>query len=301
GLSFTINSIYRSLLPAEIYPVFVLFLNLRKEDVDINVHPSKREVKIKNEADILIFLKKLLEENLIKKPRPRILLSQTESEPDSTLVSEKTEIYGNSPAQETIFIQNHTEPPEPDDFKIRFIQSRFIATLFHTYLIFEFGDCIFLVDQHAAHERIIFEKLLTQAKKGKIETEQLLIPASISLSTHEMIAWESGGKIKLEEIGFITTQWDTRTIAIHSAPEGIKNAVLAVRNILAEGNINFDIETFLRKACRGSTMAGENLSPEEAETLKTTLISCQQPLVCPHGRPTIIEISKKFIEKQFFR
>ncbi|MCM8764741.1 MAG: DNA mismatch repair endonuclease MutL [Candidatus Omnitrophica bacterium] len=302
GLSFTINSVYRNLLPPEMYPAFAFFFNLKKDDVDINVHPSKREVKIRNEVDILNLTRKVLEENLIKKARPRVLSSRMESKSELMQVSEKrAETYQKETMQEPALIQAQIELPETKDFKSKFLQSRFIATVLKTYLIFESTDCIFMVDQHAAHERIIFEKLLDQARKGKIETEQLLIPSSIPLSTHEMIAWESGGKIKLEEIGFITTQWDTRIIAVHSCPKGINNPELAVRNILGEGKINLDIETLLKKACRGSTMAGENLSLEEAESLKVALISCEQPLVCPHGRPTIVEIGKKFIEKQFFR
>ncbi|MCM8815012.1 MAG: DNA mismatch repair endonuclease MutL [Candidatus Omnitrophica bacterium] len=301
GLSFTINGVYHNLIPAEFYPVFAFFFNLKKEDVDINVHPSKREVKIKNEADLLNLTKSVLEENLIKKPRPKILQVQSEIKSEATLISEKTESYHKEETQKTIFFQKQIETQNHNDFKSRFLKSQFVAIVFQTYLIFEASDCIFFVDYHAAHERITFENLLIQAKKGKIKTEQLLIPASIPLSTHEIIAWQSWGKIKLEEIGFASTQWDDRTIAIYSCPEGIKNPIQAVRNILAESNINFDIETLLKKACRNSTMAGEKISNQEAETLKTSLISCDQPLVCPHGRPTVIEINKRFIEKQFFR
>ncbi|HOL50492.1 MAG TPA: DNA mismatch repair protein MutL, partial [bacterium] len=74
-----------------------------------------------------------------------------------------------------------------------------------------------------------------------------------------------------------------------------------IRNILSENSVNFDIETLLKKACRRSTMAGEKLSETEAAGLRDQLIKCKNPLTCPHGRPTIVEIEKKFIEKQFIR
>ncbi len=302
GLSFTINNFYRNLMPPETYPLFVFFLTLKNEDVDINVHPTKSQVKIRNENEVLNVVRTILEKNFADNMQPKMITLQEDKKSVSIQVSEKTETYQKSSSQELIFEKAfEQEESEPPDFKDLFLQAKFVAIVLETYLIFGSADCLFFVDQHAAHERIIFEKLLSQARKGKIKAEQLLIPLSLPLSTQEMLAWESGGKIRLEEIGFQTTQWDKQTIAIHSCPESIVNPELAVRNILSEGNVDFDVETLLKKACRGSTMAGEQLSSEEAENLKITLMSCEQPLTCPHGRPTIIKISRKFIEKQFLR
>lgn len=301
GISYTVNSIYKNFFPPESYPAFALFINLKKENVDINVHPSKREVKIKNEAEILNAIRVILEENLFKKTEPKVIAFKEENTKQSVHTSEKEEKYQTTFTQDSIFEQKAEIPEEKTNFKELFLQSKYVATVFQTYLIFELRDSLFIVDQHAAHERIVFERLINQANRGKIKTEQLLIPVSLSLSTQEMMLWESGGKIKLEEIGFQTTKWENRTIAIHSCPEGIKNPEKSVRNILSLGTMNLDIETLLKKACRGSTMAGEIISEQEADSLKNELMTCKQPLTCPHGRPTIIEIEKRFLEKQFMR
>lgn len=301
GISFTINNIYRSFMPPETYPAFAIFLDIKRENVDINVHPTKREVKIKNEAEVLDIVRTIIEEKLSSKIQPRVISYNEDMKPRGSHISEKSFEYQTSSAQELDFEFTSKQQPEAEDFRNAFLQSRFIATVLSTYLLFESGNRLFFVDQHAAHERITFEKLLRQANQGKIETQQLLIPVSVYLTTQEMIVWNSGGKVKLEEIGFQTTQWDDRTIAIHSCPDGIGNPELAVKNILSQGQCNFNIEDLLKKACRGSTMAGQILSEQEAHSLKVQLLSCSQPLVCPHGRPTIIEIEKNFIERQFLR
>lgn len=302
GLSFVINDIYRSFLKPETYPVFTLFIQIKKENVDINVHPQKREVKIKNETEILNSVRTIIEENLSHRIRPTIISYQKKIEFSPTHTSENSELYKEHLAQQSV-IENisEKETSQRNDFKQSFLQSRYIATILSTYLLFEYNDRLFLVDQHAAHERIVFEKLLFQIKQGKIKTHQLLIPVSVPLTTPEIIGWSSGGKIKLEEIGFQTTQWDNNTIAVHSCPEGIQNPELAIKNILAQEISIFDTETLIMKACRGSTMSGQQLSAQEAEALKVQLISCNNPLTCPHGRPTIVEIEKNFIDKQFRR
>lgn len=198
-------------------------------------------------------------------------------------------------------ISQKTLENQQQDFRITLANAKFIATLFETYLLFESEEKLYLIDQHAAHERVTFERLVAQATQGKIQIEQLLVPVSINLTPQELFIWESGGHIKLEEIGFQTTKWGKNTVAIHSKPVDIKNPEVAIRNILSENSVNFDIETLLKKACRRSTMAGEKLSETEAAGLRDQLIKCKNPLTCPHGRPTIVEIEKKFIEKQFIR
>jgi len=170
------------------------------------------------------------------------------------------------------------------------------------YLVFDADDRIYIVDQHAAHERITFEKLLNQARDGKIKVQQMLVPITIPLTTQEMLIWQDGANLRLEEIGFQTTKWDEKTIAVYTSPVEINNIEIAIKNILSDTSINIiSIEDILKKACRSSTMANEKLSEIEAETLKKSLLSCENPLTCPHGRPTIVEIEKRFIEKQFLR
>ncbi|MCM8759123.1 MAG: DNA mismatch repair endonuclease MutL [Candidatus Omnitrophica bacterium] len=302
GLSFVVNDIYKKYLPSDTYPGFAIFIKIKRENVDVNVHPSKREVKIRNEVEVLNAVRTIIEENLSSKLKPVVISYQEKPESFLNQASETTQLYHQKNNDyQLLFDSDSQQLSQLEDFKKSFLQSRYIATVLSTYLLFEYKDRLFIVDQHAAHERIVFERLLFQIKNGKIKTHQLLIPVSISLTPTEMIVWNSGGKKKLEEIGFHSTQWDNKTIAIHCCPVGIKNPELAVRNILSHGNLSLDTEELLKRACRGSTMSGQQLSEEEAEKLKIQLTTCNNPFRCPHGRPTVIEIEKRFIDKQFLR
>ncbi|MGC9066573.1 MAG: DNA mismatch repair endonuclease MutL [Candidatus Ratteibacteria bacterium] len=300
GISFVINDVYRNIFPSETYPVFAVAVNLNPQDIDVNIHPTKREIRMKNETSILNFIRMACEEILGQKTQPKQPEISQYIQVSENHRPYQTELNYENSSQKTVANQQKIEI-QKQDFRIILADSKFLATIFETYLLFEAKDKIYLIDQHAAHERIIFEKLHLQAKGGKIQVEQLLVPVCVNLSPQEMFTWESGGNTKLEEIGFQTTKWDKNTVAIHTKPVDIKDSEIAIRNILSENIINLDIETLLKKACRRSTMAGEKFSEAEATELKNQLLRCKNPLTCPHGRPTIVEIDKKFIEKQFLR
>jgi len=169
------------------------------------------------------------------------------------------------------------------------------------YLLFETDDSLFVIDQHAAHERITYERFKKQIESGKVEIQQLLMPVLIRLSHQEFIVWEDGKK-KMEEIGFTTTLWDKENIACHTHPQLISHPEMAIRNLLSEKNIpKCDSDTLARRACRESVMAGQLVKKEEAEFLKDELMKCDDPFICPHGRPTVVEIKEKFLNKQFLR
>lgn len=301
GISFVINSIYKSLFPPETFPFFVILIEVPPYDIDVNIHPTKSQVRIKNEQSIINVIKTMCEEILESTQPKQIYSIQQREHPDmktSDSVPDKQQFF-----QDSIFVSQPSEQTMFEyDFQENLLHAKFIGTLFDVYLLFESAQRLYIIDQHAAHERITFENLVAQALDGKIKTEQLLVPVNIVLTSQEMMVWETGGENKLAEIGFQTMKWDNKTIAVYSKPAGIKDPLIAVKNILAESSItNFDIETLLKKACRGSTMAGQQLTEKEAYELKNLLVKCRQPLTCPHGRPTIVEIEKRFIEKQFLR
>ena len=113
--------------------------------------------------------------------------------------------------------------------------------------------------------------------------------------------WEEASE-KFEEIGLSGSQWDKETLAIHTHPLFIKDIEKAVRHLLAGDNIStYDHDAMARRACRSSVMAGDKLSPKQARHIRTELINCLDPFTCPHGRPTVIELSESFLDKQFLR
>jgi len=302
GISFAVNNVYRSLMPPESYPFFSIFIDIPPQDIDVNIHPTKREIKIKNEYVIAEIIKQQCKEVLNKEIAPKQVFTKENSAQPEQKLSDTSENY------QIIFPGTVASNPGIQDenrskiFREKFYGSRFVGNIMGVYLVFDADDRIYIVDQHAAHERITFEKLLNQARDGKIKVQQMLVPITIPLTTQEMLIWQDGANLRLEEIGFQTTKWDEKTIAVYTSPVEINNIEIAIKNILSDTSINIiNIEDILKKACRSSTMANEKLSEIEAETLKKSLLFCENPLTCPHGRPTIVEIEKRFIEKQFLR
>ncbi len=177
----------------------------------------------------------------------------------------------------------------------------YIGSYRSKYLFFESGDTLLVMDQHAAHERINYELLKKQFETGKIDIQRLLTPLLVKLNPEEMSAWEAGNE-KMEEVGFLTTRWDDSSIALHGFPHTIKNPEAAVMSILSEGQVEkCDKDTLARRACKSSIVGGERIKPEEAVAIKNQLLSCKVPFVCPHGRPTVVEFSESFFDRQFLR
>jgi len=157
------------------------------------------------------------------------------------------------------------------------------------------------MDQHAAHERITFETLKRQMKEGSVPVQQLLMPLVFSLSPQERVAWEER-KQAIEAVGFSTSIWEQDSMAVHSHPQTLLFPEYAIRALLAEEPISYtDKESLARRACRKSLMAGTVLLRKEAEELKTSLLDCEEPFTCPHGRPTVIELDEQSIARQFLR
>ena len=169
------------------------------------------------------------------------------------------------------------------------------------YLIFESGESLFLVDQHAAQERIMFEKFQRQIDAGKVEVQPLLVPLVVKLTPTEKVIWQETQE-KLHEIGIETSLFDEDTVAIQTQPLLLKNIDKIVRSLLAGHDTSrCDRSTIARRACKASIVSGDRLNASEVEHQRQELLACKDPFTCPHGRPTVIEIKESFLDKQFLR
>lgn len=192
-------------------------------------------------------------------------------------------------------------PMQQDSLADKLACAEFIGIFQRKYLLFEANNSLLIIDQHAAHERISYEKLTQQIESGKVEVQSLLTPVLMRLTQQELLVWEEI-KTKLEELGFSTSAWDDESIAIHSHPQLINNPEKAARNILSGNDTaKSDINTLARRACRQSIMTGDRIKKEQAVFLKNELLKCKTPFACPHGRPTTVEIQESFLNKQFLR
>ncbi len=334
-INFKVNDTYNMIFPKEIYPFFLIDISVPESQIDANVHPSKKEVKIEREYDIVSKICSAIKSSLINKGKPlQIEISSSVVSASSAEYGHKAE-YGaeKSPA----YVREATENlikkssgdkymPEPDIFrdtgyefpftppagnsetenepvlKKKLNSASYIGQAMKKYLLFETENSILVIDQHAAQEKINYETLKKKMEEGSVEIQYLLEPTILRLTKKEFLVWENLHK-KLEKLGFQTTIWNGDTIAVHSTPNLIKDPAIAIMNILSEvkEEEKYDDSIIARKACRSSVMFGDKVTKEEAEWLVKRLAKLDNPFTCPHGRPTIIEVTDKFLMKKFLR
>jgi len=317
-LSFHLNEIYRMLFPPGTYPFFCLYLTMPADQLDVNVHPAKREVKIKDELEIVALLRPFCENLLMTNSQAMQAQENIFPRPAASAAVDREDIPGSTPEmikepsgqkqynlslEENIilFKTGDVFGQKKESLREKLKNGRYLGNFHKKYLLFESGDSLLVVDQHAAQERITFEKLKTQIENGKVEVEQLISPVLIKLTPAELLLWEEN-KQTLEKIGFQTSLWDKETLAVHSHPRLIANTEVAARNLINGENIpKLNPETLARRACRSSVMAGFSMNPEQAEYQRSQLLSSQDPFTCPHGRPTVIELPENSLSKQFLR
>jgi DNA mismatch repair protein MutL len=336
SVGFHLNQVYRLILMPGLYPCFAAYITVPAEDVDVNIHPSKREVKIKNEQEVCAVLRALCEQTLMSSGQ----IKQASGAPGHQVTGhsvieqafQKTYPSGSAfdadaPAgvrephaagdyaypreprgldtaheQQEFFIpENSLAALKEESLRNRLKQARLIGTFMDKFLLFERGPSLLMVDQHAAAERINYEQLIRQMEKGGVEAQHLLSPVLIPLTPQETLLWDEA-KDKLERLGLSTSPWDNETIAVHTHPLFLKNIEPAIRHLLAGDDLAArDHDAMARRACRSSVMAGDKLSPREAEHIRDRLLQCLDPFTCPHGRPTVIEMTENFLDKQFSR
>ncbi len=186
---------------------------------------------------------------------------------------------------------------------------RLIGQIFQTYWLIEFSDCLYIVDQHAAHEKVNYERLMQQFSEKKYTSQQVSPPIIVSLSLQEQERLEAYQSF-FEGIGFEISPFGGRDFAINAVPDnlyGLTDRELFTQMLdeLAEENTAPAEETLSHRlaamACRSAVKGGMKLSAAEADALIGELLTLENPYHCPHGRPTIIRISRQEMEKKFKR
>lgn len=331
NISFHLNEAFRLILPPHSFPFFTIYLEVPTVDVDVNIHPTKREVKLRDEQGLCTMLRKLAESALLGKsgakqvraegtPAVTMLLKTEPGEKMPGRFSEAAETpavgeWKPRPTEEYAFPQSPVTPEamanlfngpgmrkkDPGSLAQRLTEATFLGIFINKFLLFESDRTLLIIDQHAAQERITFESLIRQIEKGHVEVQQMLSPIMISLSVGDMLVWEEAQEA-LEKFGFSSTQIDRETVALHSHPALVKDPEKGFRDLLAgENPARCDHKTLARRACRASVMAGDPLDAKRAQYIRKSLLDCLDPFTCPHGRPTLIEMKESFLDKQFLR
>lgn len=326
---------FRTYLPIGKYPVAVLYLEIDPTLVDVNVHPSKTEVKISNEEQIILKLaeaiKKALEStiliptrqvyikdnnvgyervNIFELPRTKVQeesLSIIETPVEPSILIEKEEPRIILKEESASYKTSTSEPKTEKTEKLPHFE--YVGQIFGTYLIFQNEEGMYLMDQHAAAERINYEKNYELLGKVNQPTQELLVPILLNFTKSEALFIEEH-LAEFEKIGFLLEPMSNQDYVLRQVPLWAKldNAAEIIRKIFALliENKKVDVITFRDSiakqiSCKGSIKANHALSRVEIDSLLEQLNQCKSPYTCPHGRPAIIKFSSTDLEKMFER
>jgi DNA mismatch repair protein MutL len=310
---------YHTLLMVGRYPMAALFLDISPEDVDVNVHPAKAEVRFKNQDRIFSFVQRWTRRILLAyAPIPQVAptlwggaarpAQPREPGLDWSMAgdeSQKSNVEGQPSANE---VPSPTASDlQPSTFNLPLL--RLIGQIGQTYLVAEGPDGLYLVDQHAAHERVLFEKLMAQHDQKQIPSQSLLTPVVVQLPPQSANLLISQLSI-LQHFGFDVEEFGGNSFQVRAVPVLFAGAdpASALRALVEdfeedEAPLQNEIEAKLagRVCKRMAVKAGQTLSPDEQRALLNDLEACVSPRTCPHGRPTMIHLSVDVLERQFGR
>lgn len=323
---------YHTYIPKDKFPIVVLNIDVDPILIDINIHPTKMDIKF-SKMDTL----KELVTDLVTKKLKQLTLIPNAAVRDVSSIAEVSKqiknsnddvsynsVLGDKTSYEEIKLDfevnareeryNETkedtdeveEVPVEKEYRIKKMEPRGIV--YSTYIIAENEDGMYIIDQHAAAERINYEKVLA-ALKEKVVIVDLLIPIKIELSASEALIVKENFSL-LEEYGFKTEEFGINTIIVRSHPSWIMDDVAeeCIRKVIdiIITRESFDFDLFVWRmaatmACRMSIKANDYISYDDQMFLLDSLRKCDNPFTCPHGRPTIITYTKYDLEKLFKR
>ena len=334
---------YRERLFDGRHPIAFLFLEINPEDLDVNIHPNKKEVRFNDERFVEEFISKAIKEALGRKEAVvRAADAFRESYENKAafrsqeeVVSVKEEQFNFKNIMSTVsndaahFVQDVETPPVFNDFAgdnksedisedtiilekpihrpFDFDQLQIKGSLFDTYIMAADNDCFYLIDQHAAHERVFYEKLVSEYDAEEKVRQPILVPVilDVDISASASDEWLE----ILCDMGYTIENFGQNSYRISEIPTFMDlseaenfardfsdnvSAASATRNSVV-------INKLIMKSCKSAVKANDILNPEEIDALIKDLKQCVNPFSCPHGRPTFIKLSKHEIERLFKR
>lgn len=263
---------------------------------DVNVHPTKMEVRFKDENTLYRVVYNAIKTALLKSE----FLDNKETNIKSEYVEDEYKFLTNNMSR--LSLDNGTKEEEQELIKRksnRDIKFKYIGIIFKTFIVIEIENDLFLVDQHAAHERILYEQIKANYKKNlQNNTQLMLVPEIVNLSPREM-DFILHNKRLFENSGFDIEIFGQNTVKINGIPDleyrsKTKNLFLDILDEMLTNTRSAikDIEErfIATVACKAAVKANMNLTKQEAENLINTLLTLNNPYTCPHGRPTNIKL-----------
>ncbi len=297
SLGSAVTQAYHTFLMVGRFPIALVFIEAPPETVDVNVHPAKSEIRFEDPG--LVF-------SIVQRAVRATLLGQSPVQPmsmESLWSGERLPADMGSSGP----IERRIEVPSQRSMTIPILRS--VGQVGATYLVAEGPDGVYLIDQHAAHERVLFEKLMKQVEAELPESQGLLQAETVELTQGEAEVVESNLKV-LESLGFAIEPFGARAFRIRALPASISNlspeqALRVVVEDFDEDETPLAAEQEARLAARvckrAAIKAGQVLSLEEQRQLILDLEQSSSPRTCPHGRPTMVHLSVAALERQFGR
>ncbi len=285
---------YRGLLMDGQHPMAVINISLPTQELDVNIHPAKAQIKFCHEQAVFSSVQKAIEEALARtsiassKAVPFSVSSGQWQSPRMIMDNEPAFVVAQLPTMELPVL-------------------RILGQLANTYIIAEGPNGLYLIDQHAAHERILYDRISAQWAQKEVEVQGLLQPITIELSPREEETLRASKEF-LAEFGFTIEPFGNRSYVIRAIPALMARAnIIEIISVLLDNLASkespnpWEEKIAQSLACHGAIRAGQQLSNEEMRELIKQLEQTKQPRACPHGRPTMIHLSSHQLEKEFGR
>jgi len=344
SVTFAIREAFSQFIGFGIRPSFFCFLNVDPSKIDVNVHPTKQQVKFDNERELFGLVYSAVKQGItLNMNKNQEFTAPVEMKTDTALnnqnlassvslpltVREKQEYpqnqtsisFPDNSAEQTILSfpgavkLSEKEPEQTKENNLQLtkdVQWDLISCyqIHNMFILAPIKNGILLIDQHAAHERVLYEQALEDILRGRSASQQLLFPVVMELSSTERMIIQSGQKY-FNAFGFEINDFGARALSISAIPAFLKNGSVeeTIRDIIKYLMDGKNPDSFSQPekrfaaafACGAAIKAGQKLSQEEMNALLNSLFSAKNPYICPHGRPTVVRISVDELSRRFLR
>jgi DNA mismatch repair protein MutL len=298
-LNWAVEEAYTGLIMTGKHPVAIINVAISPEQLDVNIHPTKTEVKFQNERLVFTAVQRAVRQTIVR-TAPVTMIEEVKARYSVlTAVKSQSPLPVKNEAIESV-------PGAPLTPALSLPTLRVVGQFLSSHIVAEGPDGLYLIDQHAAHERILFEKIEKQRLERKVEVQGFLQPVTLEVSPKQEAIFR-GRYRDLAEFGFNAEPFGEGAYLVRSIPALMREKDWAAMlrelldNLLLDRNKDFWKETSATLSCHSAIRAGQALAGEEMRELLRQLEQTNLPNSCPHGRPTMIHLSTAQLKKEFRR
>lgn len=309
-LTYAVEEAYQNMLEVGRRPIAVLLIEASPEDVDVNVSPSKTEVRFRKDRAMFAFVQRSVRQALVESSpvhSPTLAVDWSASPVDNS--SQRRPLGSDllGWASGPRFPQDEV-PTAPSMFtKTTLPLLRVVGQVSNTYIVAEGPDGLYLVDQHAAHERVLFERVLKEKSEKRVQVQGMLAPVTVDLTPVQRESLAQVGE-SLRAHGFDFEPFGDGAFILRAVPAMLScrapdRAFLDILDSLIDPSIPYESEerSAASIACHSAIRAGDVLQKELMEEVVRQLEQAESPHTCPHGRPTLVHLSSSLLEREFGR